>query len=141
MSGSRRILLAVAGLVGITVAGTVGYALVVGLSWVDALYMTVITISTVGYGEVEPLTSGGKLFTVGLIVSAVGTAIYLITTGSDPENVFITLSAREANPRLRIHARAESETAIRRLRQAGAHKILSVYQAGGQRMAASILGT
>jgi hypothetical protein len=43
----------------------------------DALYMTVITISTVGYAEVKPLDEGGRIFTMGLIVTGVGTAFYL----------------------------------------------------------------
>jgi voltage-gated potassium channel len=56
----RRFQLALLILVGLVVIGTLGY--MSGLmsarpmSWVDALYMTVITLTTVGFGEVEPLT-------------------------------------------------------------------------------------
>ena len=64
----------------ITVGGTIGYMVIEGWSFVNALYMTIITISTVGYGEVLPLTEYGKLFTAFLIVSSFGTFAYAITT-------------------------------------------------------------
>ncbi len=64
----------------ITVSGTMGYMMIEGWRFVDALYMTIITISTVGYGEVHNLTEYGKLFTAFLIVSSFGTFAYAITT-------------------------------------------------------------
>jgi voltage-gated potassium channel len=63
----------------------------------------------------------------------------VVATPSDSDNVFITLSARERNPRISIHARAESEPGARRLRLAGAHQVISAYQIGGARIASSIL--
>jgi voltage-gated potassium channel len=63
----------------------------------------------------------------------------VIATASDADNVYITLSAREKSPSLRIHARAESETGAHRLRLAGADQVLWVYQWGAYRMAASII--
>jgi voltage-gated potassium channel len=239
MSGApRRVLRAVLGLLAITAFGTIGYMWVEELGFLEALYMTVITVSTVGYGEVRPLQPGGRIFTMVLIVSAASTAAYMFTqiaqalvesslrevlsrramdkqiaalanhvivcgfgrlghvvaeevarnavplviiesdtarepelresgypyvlgsavsdevllragiqraraivvgTGSDSDNVFITLSARELNPSLRIHARGESDTALRRLEQAGAHQTVSAYHMGGTRMANAIL--
>jgi voltage-gated potassium channel len=238
MTSTHRLLLALAGLATITAFGTAGYVVVQDLSWVDALYMTVITISTVGYKEVAPLGTEAKLFTIVLIFMSVGLAVYFLTTvaeilvegglrdyfqratmqrkvdnledhviicgygrfgvivaeelirngvriviiendeargpeiersgaphvpgsaladevliqagidraraiviatGSDSDNVFITLAAREKNPTLRIHARAESEAGIRRLELAGADQVVSAYHMGGNRMAASIL--
>jgi voltage-gated potassium channel len=237
-SAPRRVLRAVLGLLAITVFGTVGYMAVEGLSFLDALYMTVITVATVGYGEVRPLHPEGRVFTIVLIVSAASTAAYMFTqiaqalietslremltrramdrkiaelrdhviicgygrlghvvaeevarnsvplvivendparepelhdaghpfvigsavaddvllragiqraraivagTGSDSDNVFITLSARELNPTVRIHARGESDTALRRLEQAGAHQAVSAYHMGGRRLANAIL--
>ena len=61
-----------------------------------------------------------------------------MATSSDADNTFIALSVRERNPTLRIHARGESDTAIRRLALAGADQVVSAYQIGGQWMAASI---
>lgn len=238
MSAWRRMGLAILVLLLITAVGTVGYVMVEDLTWIDALYMTVITLSTVGYGEVAPLGRAGKLFTVALIVTGVGTALYLLgsiaelllegrlravfgrdsmanrledlsdhvivcgfgrfgrvvvdelrengvtlvivendpakeadleglgvpyvlgsatsdeclerarveraralvcATESDAANVFIALSARERQPRIRIHARGESDAAIRRLRLAGANQVVSPYHIGGLRVATSIL--
>lgn len=238
MGELRRLLIPILGLVAITGVGTAGYVLVEGLAWLDALYMTVITMSTVGYGEIVPLHPAGKLFTIALIMGTVGLALYLFTdiarallhtnlrdlfrgkdmqtriaglsnhvivcgygrfgrivveeldragvptvviesdpgrqseletagalyligsaasdemllmagieraraiaigTGSDPDNVFITLSAREHNRDVRIHARGESDAAMRRLTLAGANQVVSAYHMGGRAIASSIL--
>jgi len=56
--------------------GVVGYMLIERASLIDALYMTVITISTVGFGEVIPLSQGGKVFTIFLIILGTGTLAY-----------------------------------------------------------------
>ncbi|MGA6970062.1 MAG: potassium channel protein [Candidatus Binatus sp.] len=221
-----------------TVIGAVGYMLIEHWSVLDAFYMAVITISTVGYGEVKPLSPAGRLFTIGLIVTGVGSAIYLFTvigelvvegrlreflgksamnrkihnlqehvvvcgfgrfgravveelvrdnlpivvievdlakqadletvgplhvmgsaledsvledagvgsaraiivaTGSDADNVYITLSAREKNPKILIYARGDSDSGLRRLKLAGANQVIAAYQWAGMRIAASIL--
>ena len=57
------------------VAGTVGYV-ILGFGFVDALYQTVTTISTVGFREVRPLSTVGEFFTIALILVGVGTALY-----------------------------------------------------------------
>lgn len=238
MSAGRRFALAIAGIVIIVAAGAAGYMIIAGFSPIDALYMSVITVSTVGFGEVHPLGPGGRIFTIFLIITGVGTAFYLlasaaelllegklreflgesamqrkihqlenhviicgfgrfgrvvaeemirhsvalvvidpnpalvpeferlgvlhvsasaledeilaeagvrsaraivVATGSDADNVYITLSAREQNPAIRIHARGESDSGLRRLRQAGADQVVSAYQRGGMRLAAQIL--
>jgi len=54
-----------------------------GMTFVDALYMSVITVSTVGFGEVTPLSPIGRLFTIALIVTGVGTVIYLLTVAAE----------------------------------------------------------
>lgn len=64
----------------ILVAGTIGYRIIEGWSFFDSLYMTVITISTVGYGEVHQLSTAGRIFSIILILSGVGTAFYILTT-------------------------------------------------------------
>lgn len=75
MGGLRRIELAVAGLVAVTLLGTVGY-LFLGFPLLDALYQTVTTVATVGFREVRPLTPVGQVFTMVLIVVGVGTVLY-----------------------------------------------------------------
>lgn len=66
-------------LVVITVAGTVGFMIVEKWNFVDSFYMTVITISTVGYGEVNELSLYGRLFATILIMTSFGTFAYAIS--------------------------------------------------------------
>ena len=72
--------LAVLLLVGIVVVGTVGYILIEHYSLIEALYMTIITMSTVGFEEVEPLSDAGRIFTFFLIVFSFGIFAYAVTT-------------------------------------------------------------
>ncbi|MDE2490315.1 MAG: NAD-binding protein [Elusimicrobia bacterium] len=60
--------------------GTVGYRLIEGWSFLDSLYMTVITVATVGYGEVHPLSPGGRVFTMLLILGGIGLFTYGFST-------------------------------------------------------------
>jgi voltage-gated potassium channel len=71
--------LAVALLVLVLAGGTAGYMLIDGWSAWDAFYMTVITVTTVGYREVHPLSRAGEVFTTVLLIGGVGTAIYAFT--------------------------------------------------------------
>jgi voltage-gated potassium channel len=232
----RSLRVAVGLLIAITALGTAGYAGLEDLPLRDALYMTVITLSTVGYGEVVPLSSEGRWFTIGLITLGVGAALHAVgaisrfiiegtlrdvlerrsmqrtidtlrnhvivigygrlgqavceglkkksvvvidsergaqarvekagayfihgnaledntlkragiehadsiiaATGSDPDNVFIALSARDLRPDIRIHARAETPSGVRRLRLAGASQVISPHHLAGQRIANAIL--
>lgn len=222
----------------VTAIGTAGFVLVEQLSIGDAAYLTAITLTTVGYGDLVPHTTGGRFLAVGIVLSGLGTLLYVagvgaemllegqlgdlfgrdamqrrtdelrdhvivcgygrfgrvvtdelrrsgadvvvidadptreddmkalgapyligsalsddvleragirraraivIATPSDPDNVFITLSAREKSQTIRIHARGESEAGLRRLELAGADQALSAYHSGGVRMASSIL--
>jgi voltage-gated potassium channel len=237
-SSGRRVALAALGLFVLTLGGAFGYAAIEGMRFLDALYMTVITLSTVGYREVKPLSDAGLWYTMGLLVVGVGLAFYtavqaaaflmegrllalwgrrstmraidalrdhvvicgfgrlgravaerlaasgaafvvvdpdpvaqaaceargwlclpgsalddetlaaagiawahalVAAIGSDADNVFVALSAREHNPALRIHARAETAEGIRRLRQAGAGQVISPHQLGGARIANAIV--
>lgn len=238
MTSFRRILRALLGLAVITAAGTIGYVVIAGYTPLDALYMTVTTIATVGYGEIEPLGPAGRVFTIALILSSAGVALYLLAqlaqalvesglrevlqrramerklgglsghvivcgygrfgcvvvgelaragtslvivesdaakeaelaasghpflvgsavrddvllhagilraralvaaTGSDADNMYITLSARELHPPLEICARGETQSALRRLVQAGANRAVSAHQLGGLRVANALL--
>jgi voltage-gated potassium channel len=57
--------------------GTLGYMFIEGWHLLDALYMTIITLATVGYGEVHPLSHIGQIYTIVLIVSGVGFFLYV----------------------------------------------------------------
>ncbi len=61
----------------ITISGALGYMFIEGWGVLDALFMTIITITTVGYGEVQPLSSLGRVYTVGLILVGFGFFVYV----------------------------------------------------------------
>jgi voltage-gated potassium channel len=232
----RRLRTGLLTLAAIFVAGVLGYR-VAGWSLLDSVYMVVITMSTVGYNEVGPMTPGLKCFTIGLIVVGVSAAFYtlgglvqmmaegeinralgrrrvthqvqrlaghviicgfgrmgevlageltargqplvivekrpeqvseaaaqghlavhddateeqalesvgvrrakaLVTTlPSDADNVFITLTARNLNPALKIIARGEFRSTEKKLIQAGADRVVLPAATGALRMAAMI---
>jgi voltage-gated potassium channel len=60
----------------VIVLGVAGYMLIDGWNLIDSFYMVITTIATVGYGEVHPQGSAGRIFTSGLIVFGVATALY-----------------------------------------------------------------
>lgn len=65
-----------ASLIGITIFGTAGYTLIEGWSIVEAFYMTMITVTTVGFNEVRELSTIGRMFTVALMLLGVGAVFY-----------------------------------------------------------------
>lgn len=210
--------------------GTVGYMIIEGWSLIDAFYMTAITLTTVGFGEVRTLTTSGRVFTVALLVAGVAFVAYgleylltanlgdtwrrrrmiqtienmqnhvivcgygrvgqsavtslqnskrqvviverdgektpeldeldlpylvgdatkdevlqqagidhawgmLVCTGEDSRNLFIVLSARALNSNLYIVTRSVDAENERKMRRAGANRVVSPYQIGGQHMA------
>jgi voltage-gated potassium channel len=76
----RRLLVAALLLPSLLVFGVAGYMLIEGWSFLDALYMTVTAVTTVGFREVQPLSDGGRIFTIFLILFGVGVAFYILTT-------------------------------------------------------------
>jgi len=65
----------------VLLSGTVGYYFIEGWKLFDSLYMTVITLSTVGFHEIEPLSKTGKAFTIGLIFFGLGVVAYAVNIG------------------------------------------------------------
>ncbi len=63
----------------VIIGGTMGYRIIEGWSFLDSLYMTITTITTVGYTEVHPLSTSGRIFSIILILGGVGTAFYILT--------------------------------------------------------------
>src|SRR5262249_31534372 len=219
--------------------GTLGYHFLEGWSLLDALFMTVITMATVGYGEIHPLSQNGRIFTIFLILGSVATVGYAVsvigafiiegelyqairgrrmdrritslrdhiiicggghvgkyvvqecfktrtpfvlieqdqdalqdvgevgdllhlqadatedetlrlagidrarglvaTLGDDKDNVFIVLTARALNPKLRIVGRVIEEKNAEKLRKAGADEVVSTNAIGGLRIASVML--
>ena len=75
----RRFGVSVGILVFLLFAGTAGYMVIEGWTVIDALYMTVITFTTVGYQEVQPLSTVGRVFNIFLILGGVGAMLYFLT--------------------------------------------------------------
>jgi voltage-gated potassium channel len=221
----------------LTAAGTVGFHFIEGWSWFDSLYMVIITLSTIGYQEVHPLSHAGREFNIVLITSGVALVFLMIgaltqallefelvrvfgkhrmerevanlrdhyiicgagrvgtsvareltrkpcpfviieseeksvadldpkwlvlmgdaasentlraagidravglvaATTTDATNIYIVLTARGLNPRLKIIARASEERAEKHLKTAGADTVISPYAAAGHRIAQSFL--
>ena len=223
-------------LVGIVLISTTGMMLIEKWPFMDALWHTVITISTVGYGEVRPMSTLGRVFTMGVIITSFALFAYgvsvivsmimegelkkifivkrmekmarkmrnhtilcgvgrtgqsalkelwrekvpvvvvekdegkieevkqnfpgivyihgdatqdevlikagvktannlIVATANDAENLFITLSAKNLNPRIRIVARANREENVLKLKRAGATEVILPNVIGGLRMA------
>ena len=76
----KRIYYSVLTLLLIVLLGTLGYHLLEGWDWFDSLYMTIITLATIGYSEIHPLTHAGRIFTIILIVLGVTAAGFIFTT-------------------------------------------------------------
>lgn len=223
-------------IIGMFLLGVVGYVLIEGWTVTESLYMTAITLTTVGFGEVRPLSDSGRLFTVFLMVVGIGTVAYgfsilgqyvlsvslnqfakerrmkreilgikdhfvvcgygrvgrnaayelrthgekivvidqnvellerrkeadpdllyiagdstrdetliqagidhaaglLVCTGNDSDNLFVVLSARALREDLLIIVRASREQNETKMIRAGADRVISPYQIGGQQMA------
>ena len=60
-------------------SGTMFFATVEGLSWVDAFYLSVVTLTTLGYGDLHPVTDVGKIFTVIYLFTGMGVVITVVT--------------------------------------------------------------
>jgi len=58
--------------------GTLVYRYLEGWSWIDSLYFSVITLTTVGYGDFSPSTDAGKLFTIFYILVGIGVILSFI---------------------------------------------------------------
>lgn len=79
MAPTKRLRIAFLILFSMFVIGTLGYHFIEGWDFTESLYTTVITLSTVGYGDFYPKTAGGMLFTVVLIIFGVGTTLYTVS--------------------------------------------------------------
>ncbi len=66
--------------VAVLIIGTVGFMLLENLSFFNAFYFTIVTISTVGYGDITPTTDASKGFSIFLIIIGIGTFLTIVTT-------------------------------------------------------------
>jgi voltage-gated potassium channel len=82
MSPRRRLIYIAIALLVVIAVGTIGYKVIGGEEWsfLDALYMTITTLSTVGFKEVHDLSAAGRVFTILLIIGGVGVMLYSLGT-------------------------------------------------------------
>jgi voltage-gated potassium channel len=237
MKSTRNLKLVAVALLALFAMGTIGFHVIEGWSWFDSFYMVLITVTTIGYTEVHPLSHPGQIFNVFVIIVGVGLVFLLIgvvaqallefelthffgrrrmereidrlsghfiicgagrvgrstarelarepvpfviieaaaakmerlppewlviggdatqeavlrqaqierarglvaATTTDATNIYIVLTARGLNPRLKILARASEEDAEKHLKTAGADSVISPYHFAGHRIAQSFL--
>ncbi len=80
----------------VTVIGTVGFMMIQDLSFADAFYYNIVTMSTVGYGDIHPTTQAGRIFAVLLIVMGGATFLGVIANATE-----ILIIRRESQSRMR----------------------------------------
>ncbi len=88
--------------------GIIGFMLIEDMRFIDAVYLTIITLSTIGYGDISPATDAGHLFTIFLVIIGLGAFVYLA-------QVSITLIASQELRRRR--RRIRTRRAVARMRQ------------------------
>jgi voltage-gated potassium channel len=80
MSATFRFIIAAILILTVVIGGVAGYMLIEGWTLSDSLYMTMITLTTVGFTEVHPLSEPGRHFTILFLIFSIGTVGYSITT-------------------------------------------------------------
>jgi len=68
--------------VAVVIIGTFGFMAIQHLSFLNALYFTIVTISTVGYGDILPATTGAKIFAIFIIIFGIGSFLTLLTSAA-----------------------------------------------------------
>ena len=113
MNLARPIRIAGISIVSVLCLGSLGFVWLEDYTWIEAIYMTVITVSTVGFGEVRPLTEEGMMFTALLVVSSLGTFTFAVTAVSQ---FFLEGDYRERVRNKRIKRIMKGSTYLRILR-------------------------
>jgi voltage-gated potassium channel len=80
MDTLKRILLWALSLLVFMLLGSVGFVWLEGFSFFDALYLTVLSLTTVGFGDIVPVTRAGRAYTMVLVLSGIGLMFYIVTS-------------------------------------------------------------
>jgi voltage-gated potassium channel len=87
-------------LLGVMLLGTIGFRFVEGLSFLNAFYFTIVTIATVGYGDIAPVTPLGRILAIAIIVCGVGTFLAFIVNAT--EGFLVKREAGQRKEKLRM---------------------------------------
>src|ERR1044071_9681230 len=82
MQPKTKFQLALAVVMLLIATGTIGYKLILGLPWFDCFYFTLITITTIGFGEPDGMTEQARYFTAFLIITGVGSIGYALSVAA-----------------------------------------------------------
>ena len=82
MAPKKKLQVALSAIVGLIAFGTIGFKLILPLSWFDSFYFTLITLTSVGYAEPDQTTEGSRAFTACLIILGVGTLTYALSSAA-----------------------------------------------------------
>ncbi|KPM31809.1 Potassium channel protein [Croceitalea dokdonensis DOKDO 023] len=107
--------------------GVVGYRIIADYSWVESVYMTIITVTTVGFSEVRPLDANAQIFTIFLIVSSVFIFGFAISVVSE---YILSRNSLEVLKRKRVKNRINSLTG---------HVVVCGYGRNGQQAAQKLM--
>lgn len=78
--------------------GTLFYTLVEGWRWLDALYFSVVILTTVGLGDLAPATDAGKIFTAVYVLTGVGVLLSFVTLVAEKTRRFPAREGRDSGP-------------------------------------------
>jgi voltage-gated potassium channel len=105
VNAQRKLINPILAILFVITAGTIGYIIIEGWGLFDSLYMTIITLTTVGYHEVHDLSTMGRTFSMGLMLSGVGTMFYMFGVVA---KVVLEGEIREILGRKRLSKKIES---------------------------------
>lgn len=97
---------------GAIIIGVFGYTYLFDFSFIDGLYMTIITITTVGFSEVNPLDTGGKIFTMFLILTSISIYGYVVTVVSEFLSNSTLMEELKKNKMLKKIGKLEGHTIV-----------------------------
>lgn len=116
----REILMSLLALIVVIGSGTLGYRLIEGWPWMDGLFMTFITLTTIGFAEVRPLSDLGRVFTILIALSGIG---------------IVTFVAARAAQLLLASERLSERRTMKQIQDLSGHYIICGYGRVGQRLA------
>ncbi|WP_139956227.1 potassium channel family protein [Flavicella sediminum] len=109
---TSRIYKAILLFLSIIVIGVIGYSYFFGFTFVDGLYMTIITITTVGFSEVQPLDANAKIFTIFLILTSISIYGYVVTVVSEYLSNSTLMEELRINKILKTIGKLEGHTIV-----------------------------